>query len=352
MDRTRGFSPTLLVVGILAVAGGSAAGLLGVGAPTNAPIGSTSSASASTGLAVDLILIIPVAVLVGVVVISLLRTGGTAVGRRGGITAVLSIAVVLLALVWVLHLPGSGIGAIVGGITGTGGDGGSGTGAGGHGGNGSGGTGTGSGGNGSGGFGGGNGTSNGSSNGTGGSGHGSNGTNGTGNGTGNGTKNGTGGSGSGNNSTGGGGGNHTGGGGSGGSGSGGQNHTATGAAPDYPQTASTWPVYVAAAGGSIVLGAIVLPVVSARLARRVPRPAPALEDARASAARAFADAARRLQGATDAQAVIVQLYSELMARLESHVQIALYQTPEEIRQFHLVPLGVRVEVAEQLTRLF
>jgi len=41
-----------------------------------------------------------------------------------------------------------------------------------------------------------------------------------------------------------------------------------------------------------------------------------------------------------------------MARLEPKEGIGTYQTPEEIRQAHLIPLGVRPEAAEHLTRLF
>jgi len=112
-------------------------------------------------------------------------------------------------------------------------------------------------------------------------------------------------------------------------------------------------VFVAVAGASLFLGALVLPGLATRLARlrtRLGPPAP--DGARVGAVQVFSEAARRLANAKDPRAVIVLLYSQLMARLEPRVVIPTHRTPEEIRSAHLIPLGVRAEVAEHLTRLF
>ncbi|MGP8077254.1 MAG: DUF4129 domain-containing protein [Thermoplasmata archaeon] len=349
MGRAQGFSPTLLIVGAIAALGGSAAALLGVGAPSVAAAPSNVSLTLPVSVPLEAILAVPLVVLVVVVLWSLLSTGGTAITARGAITAIVVVAIVLFGIVWVLHLapepvlykyggvPGSGAGGR-GGTTGTGAGGPGGTGAGSGTGNGSNGTGH-HGGAGSGG--GKNGTTNGS--GPGGNHTGGNGTNRSGNGTGH--------SGSGNGSSGGG---RNGTGSTGRGGGSGGNRSIVAAAPPAPPPYAVWPVYAAAMGASVLLVAIVLPELASRWAnRRRPSDVPSQPPVRIGAAQVFAEAAKRLaRPASDPRGVILELYSQLLARLEPRFEIPLYRTPEEIRSVHLVPLGVRAEVAHHLTRLF
>jgi hypothetical protein len=394
-----GFSPTLLIIGTLAIAAGSAAGLLGVIGSQSALVAATSSSS----LLVDLILIVPVIAFFGLIATSLPRPGGTTVGiaaaagsprasagstvaaRSSGFmvrsgsdwaarrsnTMVAELAVVVIVvvgLVGVVFLTYPHLSGTIGGLVGAGGAGsgagGSGSGSGG-GGSGKGGTGGGTGG--GGGLGGGGGsTGGGGHNGSGGGGtNGSGGGNQSGNGTGGGNQSGnkTGGGNQSGNTTGGGNqsGNKTGGGNqsgngtghSGGGGSGGRNSTPLTLLPVQAPPLSDWPVFVVAAGLSLVLGAIALPRLLSRSARGrgVPVMTASIE-ARAAARRSFLEAASSLATSTDPRAVILGLYAQLMARLEPKEGIATNQTPEEIRQAHLIPLGVRPEAAEHLTRLF
>ncbi|MFY9716924.1 MAG: DUF4129 domain-containing protein [Thermoplasmata archaeon] len=338
MARGTGFSPTLLVMGTLAVVAGSAAALLGVESPSSSLVSSPAGATISSGLAIDAILISPVVVLIGVILWSILSTGGTGVGKRGAIGAIIVVAIVLVGLVWVLHQSPSLTDTAVGTLP-NGGD--SGGGSGGHGGgggsgspNGTGGHGNGSGG-GTGGTGGGTGGS--GNNSTNQSGGGTNGTNGT-----NGTHNGSGG---------------TGGGGTGGKGNGTGGHGGTNATPPTvgalaTPPATAWPLFAAVAGLSLLIGALVIPQLASRSARRR-RAAPlTLSQARSRAAKAFSRAASSLAGSSDPRGVILDLYSQLLARLEPRNEIPSSRTPEEIRSAHLLPLGVRTEAATHLTRIF
>lgn len=339
MARIRGFSPTLLIIGALAAIGGSAAALLGVGVPTSSAHATAVGTALPPTLTLDIILVLPVVALIAVVAWSLISSGGTAITARGALTAIVVVAILLLGVVWILHLPPDRAYSEYGNLSGDGGTGGhahGGTGGtGGTGGNGSN-TGTGSG------------TS--GSNGTGKNGTGS----GSGNGT-NGTGNGSGGKGSGNGSSGG----HTNGSGSSGSGgkggSGKSNGTAATSAVSTPPPYAAWPVYAAAVGGLLFIGALVVPELSSRWAhRRLPPDAPPPRSpVGAAAAQVFSEAAKNLAAnPSDPRGVIVQLYQQLIRRLEPRVDIPTSRTPEEIRSVHLIPLGVRAEVAGHLTRLF
>ncbi|HTP53839.1 MAG TPA: DUF4129 domain-containing protein [Thermoplasmata archaeon] len=342
MARGTGFSPTLLIMGTLAVVAGSAAALLGVESPSSSLLSSPAGATISSGIVIDAVLISPVLVLVGVIVWSITSTGGTGVSKKGAIGAIVVVAIVLVGLVWVLHqspsLTDSAVGTLPngGGSGGSGGHGGGGNGSGSS--NGTGGHGSGGGSGGSGGSGGGVGGSGNSSNSSGG---GSNGTNGTDNG----THNGTGGSG-------GGGGGGTGGKGNGTNGHGGTNLTPPTVTALAPPPASAWPLFAAVAGLSLLIGALVIPQLAARGARRRNSATLTLRQARSRAAKAFSRAASSLAGSTDPRGVIVELYSQLLARLEPRNEIPSSRTPEEIRSAHLLPLGVRTEAATHLTRLF
>jgi len=335
MARGQGYSPTLLLIGALAVVAGSAASLLGVSATGSTLISGATGAGTSPGVAIDVILIAPVIVLIGIIGWSLLSTGGTAIGRNGAIAAIVVVAVVLLGVAWVVHNPASLPDRVGGTLPTTGG--GHGVGGGGYG------SGNGTGGNNSTrGGGGGGGT-----NGTGGHGGSGNSSNGTGSGGGkNSSGNGTGGSGSGGGT---GGANGT----RGGHGGTGTNTTQPILTALPPPSASSWPIFVAVAGLSLVVGALIVPRLAARsIMHRRPPSSDAGGRARASAARAFSDAARKLANTSDARGVILNLYTQLMARLEPRVDIPTSRTPEEIRQAHLIPLGVRAEAAAHLTRLF
>ncbi|MGP8073962.1 MAG: DUF4129 domain-containing protein [Thermoplasmata archaeon] len=394
-----GFSPTLLIIGTLAIAAGSAAGLLGVIGSRSTLVAATSSSS----LLVDLILIVPVIAFFGLIATSLPRPGGTTVGlaaasglphgpagastaaRSGGfrvrsgsdwaarkpntVAAELAVVVIMVVgLVGVVFLTYPHLSGSIGGLVGAGGGSGAGGGGSGSGGGSSGKGGTGSGG-GTGGLGGGNGSTGGGHGGTGGGGNGttngSGGGNLSGNGTGGGNQSGnkTGGGNQSGNGTGGGNqsGNKSGGGNqsgngtghSGGGGSSGRNSTPLTLLPVQAPPLSDWPVFVVAAGLSLVLGAIALPRLLSRSVRGRGIPASdSSSEARAAARRSFLEAASSLATSTDPRAVILGLYAQLMARLEPKEGIGTYQTPEEIRQAHLIPLGVRPEAAEHLTRLF
>ena len=342
MARGTGFSPSLLVMGTLAVVAGSAAALLGVESPTSSILSSTSGATLSSGVAIDVILVSPVIVLVGVIAWSILSTGGSGVGRKGAVGAILVVAVVLIGLVWVLHsspsltdsslrsIPGSGStgGGGNGGHSGGGGGDGSSNGTGGHGSGG--GSGGGAGGGGNGGQG-----NNSSSNRSGGGGQNST----------NSSKNGTGGGG-------GGGGGGTGDNGTGGKGGGQKNTTVPIVTTLSPPTATAWPLFAAVAGLSLLVGALVIPQLAARSSRRRPGVPLSTAEARRRAAKAFSRAASGLANSTEPRGVIVDLYSQLLARLEPRNDIPSSRTPEEIRSAHLLPLGVRTEAADHLTRLF
>jgi hypothetical protein len=339
MARTQGFSPTLLVIGALAAIGGSAAALLGVGVPTASSSTPAAGVALSPALTLDVVLILPVVALIVVVAWSLIASGGTAITARGALTAIIVVAVLLLGVVWILHLPPDRAYSEYGNLSGSGGTGGTG----GHGGSGSGG----SGGNGTGGAGG-----HGGSNGTGG---GKNGTGGSGGSNGTGSGNGTNGSGNGTGGKGGGGGGSTNG--SGGGGGGGRsNGTATSTAAYTPPPYAAWPVYAAAVGGLLFVGALVVPELSSRWGhRRGPPDPPAPPSpigAGAAAARVFAEARKSLADASEPRGVIVNLYAQLMGRLEPRFEIPNSRTPDEIRRAHLIPLGVRAEVAGHLTRVF
>ncbi len=67
---------------------------------------------------------------------------------------------------------------------------------------------------------------------------------------------------------------------------------------------------------------------------------------------ALATAASELDEGLDPRTVIVRLYDRLLLRVSPLVGDVAYSTAEEIRRTFLLPLGVRKEAAETLTRLF
>ncbi len=402
MPRSRRFSPTLIFIGALAVAAGSAAGLLGIASPSTA----SAAVSGSPPIAIDLLLLMPVVALVAVVAYAAFRPPRSAAdpgeelsgaaldaGDQGGQArpatvarlpgaarrwtprpAVVAVVVVVIALAGlIVSLPsanttlrtssggapiagGSGGGTVGGSGTGNSGNGGAGpngsSGTGGSGGGSKGDNGTGGSGNGTGGSG------------SGGSGGGSKGDNGTG-----GSGNGTGGSGNGTNHTGGGSGGRGSGSGGGGSSQGGSSGSSTGGVASASTPAppfGAWEAFGLIAILSIVAAAVLVPRVAARAGKsRAPAarrslsgpppadvPSAAFLAARSRATEALHRAQSNLDGSTDPHAVIVRLYGLLISALEPRMGENARYTAEEIHRKLLLPLGVRPKAAERLTRVF
>jgi hypothetical protein len=63
-------------------------------------------------------------------------------------------------------------------------------------------------------------------------------------------------------------------------------------------------------------------------------------------------AAQELASGSDPRTVILRLYGRLLRRVEPVTGNVDRATPEEIRTIHLLRLGIRVEAADALTRLF
>ena len=332
------FSPTLLVVTLLAVIAGAGAGLLGVGSPAAPPISINGHWSVGIPVfAVEAVMLLPLVALAAVYLVSLSGSGaggggsGSGSGTRGlavGLVVVLLLTLGLLLIV--IHpaplAPLENIGRASGGGGGDGG--GSGSGPSHHGG--------GNGTNGTGGTNGTNGTSppggNSSNNSSSGGGGGGSGPNGSKNGT-----NGTGGGGGGNGGNGGG---HL------------NNSTAliTGSSsPGLPQ----WLTFAAVGLVAAVLLGIVVPRFTAQPKRRKSGPLTATgADARAAAAAAFSAADLALASDADPRHAIGQLYRRLVSQVAPVIDGPLHETPEEVRDLHLLPMGVRPVAAQHLTHLF
>ncbi len=338
MVRELKVSPTLVLVGVLAVVAGSAAGFLGVSAPGSGGSGGASTPSFGLSVPFWFILAAAVVLLGAAIAISIHRSGGLGVSPKSGLATIVVIALVLVGVVWLLNLPPGSPVSPVDHLLGSGG-----SGVGGNGHQGGGGSGT--------------------TNSTGGSGNGSGSTGGGGTGTGGG------GSGNSSNHSGSGGkngssGNHTSGGGSGhgngtnGTGSGksgggsGKNGTSLVPYPAKPPVES-WPLFLGVAA-AILLGIFLVPRLLSHWAIARARAAQAATPSgvRLQAARVLSQAAAELPKSTDPRSVIIQLYHQLLQRLEPRFLIPSHRTPEEIRSAHLVPLGVHPEAAGVLTRTF
>jgi hypothetical protein len=81
-----------------------------------------------------------------------------------------------------------------------------------------------------------------------------------------------------------------------------------------------------------------------------PTPPPGV--VREYAATALSRARTELDRSSDPRSVIGRLYRELISHLPPIANVHVYRTPGEIRDAHLLPMGVRPVAAEQLTRLF
>lgn len=339
MEPAHRVSPTLVLIGALAVLAGAAAALLAVGAPSISAAPVSSSASLSVPFAFDVLLGAPIVALIGVTAWSMISASEGSLDSKAPLVAIAVVILLLVAAIIVLHSSIFPAPPVTHDATGSGGGGGKGSGGSGTG-TGSGGNGTGSssGGNGS-GKGGGGGGGTGSKNNTTGPGGGSNGSGGK-NQSGGGGKNGT--SGGSTNGTSGG-------------GSGKKNGTAVSTATPPVSPYVGWPVYAAGVAILIFGGALIVPQLADRWRQRRPRadrPGPPTTAAAVATAQVFAQAVRRLDSPTDPRGAIVDLYRQLIARLQPRVDIPDARTPDEIRTAHLIPLGVRSETAAVLTRLF
>lgn len=327
MGTSYHFSPTLLVVSLLSVAAGAGAGLLSVGSPAAPPISVTTRLAVNLpSFVVVLVLLLPLVALLAVFLVSSSGSGGSGEGMRS--MAVLLVLFVLLGLgflVLVIHpaalAPIEDYGRSSGPGNGGGASGGSGPGN--H-------------------SGPGNGTNGSGTNGSGGNtSHGGNGTNNSSSG-GSGSNNST-------NRSGGSGGNGS----SGGNGGGRGNNTTQPLRGTTPPSLPQWMSFAAVAVGAIVVLGLVLPRFAARQRGSIRRPPPSIGgDPRAAAAAALSAADRALTTDADPRNVIGQLYRNLIAHVAPVIDGPVHQTPEEVRDLHLLPMGVRPVAAQHLTRLF
>ncbi len=117
-----------------------------------------------------------------------------------------------------------------------------------------------------------------------------------------------------------------------------------------------WLEFAALALVTLLVAAVVMPLLAQwSTARRLrgagpvrPGSGPTAEEVRV----AFARASRDLDLGLGPREVIERLYADLLERLGRYVTQIDPFTPEEIRVQHLVRLGIRTEVATELTRLF
>ncbi len=117
-----------------------------------------------------------------------------------------------------------------------------------------------------------------------------------------------------------------------------------------------WLEFVALAVVTLLVAAVVMPLlVQWSTARRLRGAGPQRPGSGPNAAEvrvAFARASRDLDRGHDPREVIERLYADLLERLGRYVVQIDPSTPEEIRVQHLVRLGIRPEIATELTRLF
>lgn len=117
-----------------------------------------------------------------------------------------------------------------------------------------------------------------------------------------------------------------------------------------------WVAFLALAVVTVLVAAVAMPSLSEWYAdRRLRGSGPRRREPDHSAAevrKALARATQDLERGDDPRAVIERLYADLLDRLGRLVTEIDPATPEEIRGQHLVRLGIRPEVALDLTRLF
>lgn len=333
MAHRSGTSPAVLAVIAAAISAGAGASLLAVASPVFVPTATTSVTFVNfPPLVLALVLISPLIICLAGMLLGKLASADLPIRRQlasmGAVGLILAAGFLLLAS----HLgvaPG-----LFGGLSGVGHSGGSGNGA-----------------NSSGPFGGSGSSGNGDgTNSSGGNGSGNDSRNSTGNGT-----NTTGGGGNGTTNT------------TGGGGSANGTHNSTGKPPGGGSSATKvpsvwglpgWAPLVAVALLGFAAAAFVVPSLVGRASRRasqrgesatpVPPPIPSREETQA----ALSQAAAQLDRSGDPRAVVVSLYLRLLGHVAPYAGDLGPRTAEEIRDAHLLRLGVRRGPAEQLTRLF
>ena len=324
------YSPVLMMVTILAVVAGAAAGLLGVGSPASPPLSFGGNYHTVLPMFVVYVLLAsPLIGLAGVLALSLVGIGGDVANVRPTLIVLGIVAMFLLAVVLLIHPAAPSASTALGGLGAPGG--GSGPGSSGAGGD--------------------------KNNSSGGPGPGGGGgpTNGTGNNTTGNTSHGGGGSGGGSNSS-----NNTTHGGSGGGGSGGGsgngsnrwNNTTPILDNSPPPSEPRWAIFVVAAIAVGIGATMLVPRLAARPRRARTAPVNPVVDPRSAVASVLSEAAAKLTEENDPRSTIGRLYRDLLSHLEPLMSGAVHRTPEEVRDLHLLPLGVRPVAAEHLTRLF
>jgi hypothetical protein len=112
----------------------------------------------------------------------------------------------------------------------------------------------------------------------------------------------------------------------------------------------SWTLFAAIVIVAVVAVAVVAPRVRTYLAARGDGRAEAT--AQEKARRALGHAARQLATGADPRSVVIDLYAGLLDRVEPLTGNLDPSTPHEIQRDHLVRLGIRPEVASELTALF
>ncbi len=115
-----------------------------------------------------------------------------------------------------------------------------------------------------------------------------------------------------------------------------------------------WLPLVLLFGVALVIAVIAAPALAVRLSdlRGDRERRRALAQQQDEALDALAAAARALEAGSDPRAVIQALYARLLARVGPLIGSVETETPEEIRTYHLLALGIGEAPANALTRLF
>lgn len=133
----------------------------------------------------------------------------------------------------------------------------------------------------------------------------------------------------------------------------GTNLAGTGGGVVFPSL-PPWASFAILAAVAVLAAALVVPFARSLLDERRHRaPAPLRpEKEKTELSSVLEHAGQALDEGGDPRSVILALYEAMLTRLARVVGSVDIETPEEIRRFHLVRLGIRPVTAEELTRLF